>query len=208
MAYDVSCGLYIGTLVAAADLSASQFKLVYINSSAQIAVPATAGIACVGVLKNTPTSGGSCEVQFGGITKVQYGGTIAAGALVMTNNAGQAVTYTGAESATPVGIAVLAGVSGDIGSIYLFNNGAQNTANVASAYVALSGKYSNAGGSATATITATGILTTDEVFAAIQSSVTAVSIQKVTPTANTITVLMSADPGTSVISWFALRADT
>jgi hypothetical protein len=73
-------------------------------------------------------------------------------------------------------------------------------------YVWKAGKENNAGGSATVAITVTGVLTTDVVFAAIQASTNAVTIQKVTPTANTITVIASGDPGAStVIAWQVVR---
>ena len=65
-------------------------------------------------------------------------------------------------------------------------------------------KYSFAGGGATASITDAGILTTSVVVASITSSVNAVSIQKVTPGAGTLTILLSGDPGTSVLSYIAL----
>ena len=72
--------------------------------------------------------------------------------------------------------------------------------------VVFAGKESYAGGSATDAITVTGALDTDLVFAQVQESTTAVSVQKVTPTANTLTVLMSADPGAAtVITWQVLR---
>lgn len=65
-------------------------------------------------------------------------------------------------------------------------------------------KSTQAGGSATVTITATGVAATDLAFVNIESSANAVEIQKVTPTANTITVLCSGDPGASVFSWQAV----
>lgn len=68
------------------------------------------------------------------------------------------------------------------------------------------GKHNFAGGSATITITATGVVATDIAFANIESSANAVSIQKVTPGVNQIVVLASGDPGAAVIAWEALRA--
>lgn len=62
-------------------------------------------------------------------------------------------------------------------------------------------KYSNAGGSATVTISVPGVLSTDKVFAQIESSANGVSIYKVTPSTNTITILCSGDPGASVITY-------
>ena len=84
---------------------------------------------------------------------------------------------------------------------------AKLAAGITPAYIVkFAGKDVSAGGSATVTITATGVAATDIVFAQIQASANAVSIQKVTPTTNTITVLCSGDPGAATISYQALRA--
>lgn len=72
--------------------------------------------------------------------------------------------------------------------------------------IKFAGKDVSAGGSATVTITATGVAATDIVFAQIQASANAVTVQKVTPTTNTITVLCSGDPGAVTMSYEALRA--
>ncbi len=72
--------------------------------------------------------------------------------------------------------------------------------------VKFAGKVANGGGSATIALTVTGVLSTDVVFAAVQASTNAVSVQKVTPTTDTITVLLSGDPGAATtISYEALR---
>lgn len=63
--------------------------------------------------------------------------------------------------------------------------------------------YSNAGGSATTTITDATITATSDVVANWASSVTAVNIQKITPSASTLTILSSADPGVSVLNYQA-----
>lgn len=88
-------------------------------------------------------------------------------------------------------------------------NGAVSKAKLATAIqpaavVKFANKHTEAGGSATVTITATGAAATDLAFVNIESSANAVEIQKVTPTADTITVLCSADPGASVFAWQAL----
>jgi hypothetical protein len=73
--------------------------------------------------------------------------------------------------------------------------------------VKYAGASAQAGGSATVTITVTGMLSTDLPFVQIGASTTAVNVQKVTATANTITVLCSADPGAaSVFNYQVLRA--
>jgi len=88
-------------------------------------------------------------------------------------------------------------------------NGAVTKAKLATAIqpaavVKFANKHTEAGGSATVTITATGAVATDLAFVSIESSANAVEIQKITPTANTITVLCSADPGASVFAWQVL----
>lgn len=65
------------------------------------------------------------------------------------------------------------------------------------------GKHSAAGGSATVSFSAPGVLAIHILKAFIESSANAVSIQKVTPSADTVTLLCSGDPGACVISWEA-----
>lgn len=80
-------------------------------------------------------------------------------------------------------------------------------AGITPAYIIKSGgKDVSAGGSATVTITATGVAATDLAFAAIQASANAVSIQKVTAGTNQVIVLCSGDPGAATICWSAERA--
>lgn len=63
--------------------------------------------------------------------------------------------------------------------------------------------YSNAGGSATITITDANILAGSLVMANFSSSANAVVIEKVTASAGTLTILASGDPGISVINYSA-----
>lgn len=72
--------------------------------------------------------------------------------------------------------------------------------------IKLGGKDVSGGGSATVTITATGVVATDLAFAAIQASANAVAIQKVTAGTNQVIVLCSGDPGAATICWMAERA--
>lgn len=73
--------------------------------------------------------------------------------------------------------------------------------------IKFAGKENNGGGSATIAITVTGALASDIAFAQVQASTNAVSVQKVTPSADTVTVLLSGDPGAAtVISYEVLRA--
>jgi hypothetical protein len=67
--------------------------------------------------------------------------------------------------------------------------------------------YSNAGGSATTTITDSNITAASVVVADWASQANAVQIEKVTPSASTLTILSSADPGASVLNYAATPAD-
>lgn len=73
--------------------------------------------------------------------------------------------------------------------------------------IKFAGKVNNGGGSATIVLAVVGVLATDIAMAQIQASTNAVTVQKVTPAADSITVLLSGDPGAAtVISYQALRA--
>jgi len=64
-------------------------------------------------------------------------------------------------------------------------------------------QYTNAGGSATTTISDATITATSIVTADWSSSANSVQIEKVTATAGTLTILSSGDPGASVLSYQA-----
>ncbi len=64
-----------------------------------------------------------------------------------------------------------------------------------------------AGGGTSNAFTATGLLATDIVSAVIRTSTNAVAIAKAIPTANTLTVTFTADPGaTTTVDYIAVRA--
>lgn len=109
----------IGTLVAGADLSAKQYHFVKLNSSGAVISCAVAGEQVFGVLQNKPTSGQAAEVVVFGATKIVGSASIAKGALVMTTNAGRAVTAATAESKI-VGwmLDETAGADGEVGTIH------------------------------------------------------------------------------------------
>lgn len=69
----------------------------------------------------------------------------------------------------------------------------------------VAGKADNAGGSTSMVISNANVAATDVVMANIVSSANAVGINKVTAGAGTITILFSANPGVSVISFFAIE---
>lgn len=72
--------------------------------------------------------------------------------------------------------------------------------------VKYAGTANYAGGGTSTAITVTGAAATDLVFAQIQASTNAVSVVKVVPTLNTVTVHFSADPGAAtVVQYQVLR---
>lgn len=79
--------------VAGADLTAGQFKFVKWSSGA--IVLAAAGNDAIGVLLNKPNTGEVCEIQIGGIVKVQADVALATiGTKVMSSADGQAAVAT------------------------------------------------------------------------------------------------------------------
>jgi len=125
------------------------------------------------------------------------------------SNVATGVAMTGDASISNTG-ALLIGASAI--TTTKINNAAVTLAKLAagitpSHIIKFGGTQANGGGSATIAITVTGMLSTDLPFVDIQASTNAVNVQKVTPTANTITVLLSGDPGaTTTLSYQVLRA--
>lgn len=91
------------SFVAAADLSAAQFKFVKLDSNGKIVVCDTDGEVALGVLQDTPKSGQAGNVCLYGITKILIAQSevIGAGSAVGTSTAGTATktdsTVTGAD---------------------------------------------------------------------------------------------------------------
>lgn len=103
--------------VAAADLSALQFRLMRVtgvsgtNPSVNVVTAATQ--AAVGVLQNAPISGAAATIATGGTSKVTAGATVAAGAEVMSDATGRVITAATAGSRV-VGIALTGGAVGEL----------------------------------------------------------------------------------------------
>ncbi len=132
VAYEVNVGLDF-SLPCITDLSAAgtQFKFLVLGSDGNLAVNAVAGGPCIGVLQDGPvgtsTSPRGAAFRYGGISKVQCGGTFAPGDLLASDSAGKAVKYTGATvfTGTPyvvsgsnvLGIALSNGSAGDVSSM-------------------------------------------------------------------------------------------
>lgn len=104
-------------LKAGADLSSSQFLCCVLDASGD-AVLAGDGAACLGVLQNDPGSGDAAQVNGpGNTTKVVFGATVAAGALVASDAAGKAVTATTGEYI--LGECIVGGDADEVGTVHL-----------------------------------------------------------------------------------------
>ena len=110
------------TLEAGADLSSNQFHFVTMDSDGQLSV-STDGAASIGVLLNDPAAAGrAAEVCIGGLTRVEAGGTVAAGAAVASNSTGEAITA--GTNDIILGTAVTGGADGEVISIVFQPRGA------------------------------------------------------------------------------------
>lgn len=113
------------SLPASADLSASQYCGVQIDSNGNLALP-SAGGPIIGVLYTKPNLLGRAGEVYGpgsGIRKVKYGSTVTLAAPALKVNAsGQFVAASAADIAAGacVAIAVQAGSTGDVGSAIIF----------------------------------------------------------------------------------------
>ena len=109
------------TFIAGEDLSSAQFKFVTLESDGQVDLADAAGENCIGVLINDPAAAESATVVMSGKVMVTAGGTIAAGAAVATDAAGDAVTASTGNIV--MGYATEAGVDGQIIAIELIQGG-------------------------------------------------------------------------------------
>jgi len=113
---------HVISLEAGQDLSAKQFFFVTIASDGQVD-PTGDGAMADGVLLNDPAAAGrAAEVCIGGMTRVSAGGTVAAGADVASDSAGEAVTAASGD--VILGTAVTGGADGEIISIIFQPRGA------------------------------------------------------------------------------------
>lgn len=110
MAYNES--MQTISLEAGQDLSAKQFFFVSMSSDGQID-PTGDGAAAIGVVQNDPNAAGkAATVCIGGVTKVSAGGTVAAGAAVASDAAGECVTAASGD--VILGTCLKGGADGEI----------------------------------------------------------------------------------------------
>lgn len=96
--------------------------IVKLNASGQVVVTTSAADIAIGTLTESVTAGRTANVKLrngSGTLPVLLGGTVAVGALLVSNGAGAAVAATQATAGTQptsqvIGIAVEAGVAGSI----------------------------------------------------------------------------------------------
>jgi len=98
------------SLIAAADLSASQFLFGNINASGQLAV-ATAATAADGVIDGAALAGQAVPLAVEGVVEVRLGATLAAGATVASGADGRAVS---AAAGAQLGKLLAGGVADDV----------------------------------------------------------------------------------------------
>lgn len=136
MAFEVNGGLDI-SLLAAADLSSSQFLGIKVDSNGKAALAST-GDLCIGVLQNAPASGAAAQIRVQGVTKMLTATTIAKGDFIKTDSAAKAgvavkgktdTSDTGAAAdallgSHVLGVALQGGSSGDYVSVLLLHLGA------------------------------------------------------------------------------------
>jgi len=104
------------SLIAAADLSAAQFKCITIDSNGKAALSG-ANANAIGVLQNKPTAGQVAGVMVLGETKAIYGAAVTAGNNLMTDASGRLIPATGTNPV--VGIALESGTADQIKTVAL-----------------------------------------------------------------------------------------
>lgn len=104
MAFEIP-GESVGVLVAAADLDTRQFTAVQVNSSGQIAAVTGSAQVTFGILQDKPRAGQPANVMRSGVTKMVAGAAVTAGAEVMADATGRAITAATATNRV-IGIAL------------------------------------------------------------------------------------------------------
>ena len=120
MAYE-SPSITLGTLTAAADLSAKQYHFVKLASATTVNVCTATTDRAIGILQNNPTSGQQAIVQIFGISKVVADGTIAFNNVIGTSADSQAdAIVPGTDtSVVTLGIAIQAASASETFTMFL-----------------------------------------------------------------------------------------
>lgn len=105
------------SFVAGGDLSAKQYYFVKISADNTVVVCAGATDVPVGVLQNSPASGGTAEVCSIGITKVSSDAALTAGNRIGTSADGQADAKTAGTDTTEYAVGIVLIGSGAAGGL-------------------------------------------------------------------------------------------
>ena len=90
-----SVNIWSKSLIAAADLSSSQYGAVVVDTNGKAALPGSAGVQCVGILQDKPKSGQVGTVMVLGESKAVAGtGGVTAGDALHAATDGSVVTAT------------------------------------------------------------------------------------------------------------------
>lgn len=117
--------------IANGDMSTMQFTFVTQSTAVDFEVGLTTAstIRAVGVLQNNPnTSGHGAEVAYSGICKLSFGGTIAAGANIISGTDGRGVTESTALNDWKLAIAMEAGTATGVYLVRLLSPYREGTA--------------------------------------------------------------------------------
>lgn len=120
MAYEIATSAVRITLPAGADLSTSQYLFVKINSSGQAVLCTAVTDKPIGVLQNSPISGGEASITVVGGTKVVTSAACDEGTTVGTATSGKAAPYVAGVDTTKfiVGSVILAsGADGEFATV-------------------------------------------------------------------------------------------
>ena len=120
MAYE-SPSITLGTLTAAADLSAKQYHFVKLASATTVNVCTATTDRAIGILQNNPTSGQQAVIQIFGVSKVVADGTIAFNNVIGTSADSQAdAIVPGTDtSVVTLGIAIQAASASETFTMFL-----------------------------------------------------------------------------------------
>ena len=120
MAYE-SPSINLGTLTAAADLSAKQYHFVKLASATTVNVCTATTDRAIGILQNNPTSGQQAVIQIFGISKVVADGTIAFNNVIGTSADSQAdAIVPGTDtSVVTLGVAIQAASASETFTMFL-----------------------------------------------------------------------------------------
>jgi len=101
MAFEIP--LFDVSLVAGADLSASQYKAVKVDNTGKAVLCSAVGDPAVGILQNNPKAGQTAQVRIFGVTMAVAGAAVTVGSIVGTDANGKVVAATEATANTTDG---------------------------------------------------------------------------------------------------------